>query len=118
MHIFLFESVDCYYASPSSGDAYSDRQLTLNFELNFLCADMFPCEIPKSFLSVCPYPEKRCHPSFVNISPSLVIGTSIERSSRVLQLGNKILDFLFKKGLNGILNCAEITLASSISVLQ
>ena len=27
--------------------------------------------------SVCPYPEKRNHPSFVNISPPLVIDTSI-----------------------------------------
>ena len=34
--------------------------------------------------SVCPYPEKRNHPSFVNISPTIVIDTSMERSSRVL----------------------------------
>ena len=33
------------YASPSSGEAYRDRQLTTNFELNFLCADMFPCHL-------------------------------------------------------------------------
>ena len=43
---------------------------------------MFPCEDSKT-LSVCPYPEKRNHPSFVNISPTLVIDTSMERSSRV-----------------------------------
>ena len=43
---------------------------------------MLPCEDSKS---VCPYPEKRNHHSFVNISPTLVIDTSMERSSRVLQ---------------------------------
>ena len=39
-----------YCASPSSGDAYSDQQLTLNFwalSLNFLCADML-CEDSKT----------------------------------------------------------------------
>ena len=39
-------------------------------------------------LSVCPYPEKRNSPGFVNISRTLVIDTSIERSSRVLQYWN------------------------------
>ena len=48
---------------------------------------MFPCEDSKT-VSVCPYPEERNHPSFVNISPALVIDTSMERSSRVLQHGN------------------------------
>ena len=43
----------------------------------------FPYENSK-IVSVCPYPEKRNHPSFVNISPTLVIDTSMERSSRVL----------------------------------
>ena len=43
---------------------------------------MFPYEDSKT-LSVCPYPEKRNHPGFVNISPTLVIDTSMERSSRV-----------------------------------
>ena len=37
----------------------------------------------------CPYPEKRNRPGFVDISPTaLVIDTSMERSSRVLQHGN------------------------------
>ena len=54
---------------------------------NFLCADMFPYEDSKT-VSVCPYPEKRSHPSFVNISLTLVIETSMERSSRVLHHGN------------------------------
>ena len=65
---------------------------------NFLCADMFPCEDSKTVsvcLSICPHPEKRNHHSFVNISPTLVIDTSMERSSRVLQHGNpKIWTFL------------------------
>ena len=88
-----------YYASPSSGDAYRDRQLTTNFDLlggNFLCADMFPNEDSKTVSvcpSVCPYPEKRNHLSFVNISPTLVIDTSMERSSRVLQHENPKCEF-------------------------
>ena len=47
----------------------------------------FHVRIPKPCLSVpdCPYPEKRNHLSFVNISPTLVIDTSMERSSRLLQ---------------------------------
>ena len=50
---------------------------------------MFPYDVSE-ILSVCPYPEKRNHPGFVNISPTLVIDTSMERSSRVLQHGNPI----------------------------
>ena len=50
---------------------------------------MFPYEDSKT-VSVCPYPEKRNHLSFVNISPTLVIDTSMERSSRVLHHGKKI----------------------------
>ena len=71
--------------------------------------------------SVRPYPEKKNHPSFVNISPTLVIDASMERSSRVLQHENTF--FLFKK-----FEIDEIkffpypvkknTLASSISVLH
>ena len=56
--------------------------------------------IPKSCLSV---PEERNHPSFVNISPTLAIDTSMERSSRVLQVYNMEthkLEFLYKKGRN------------------
>ena len=36
-----------------------------------------------------PYAEKKNRPGFVNISPTLVIDTSTERSSRVLQHGNQ-----------------------------
>ena len=64
---------------------------------------MFPCEDSKTVSvcpsvrlsvrpsvcpSVCPHPEKRNPLSFVNISPTLVIDTSMERSSRVLHHGN------------------------------
>ena len=41
------------------------------------------CSFPE-----CPYSEKRNHPSFANISPTLVIDASLERSSRILQHGN------------------------------
>ena len=62
---------------------------------------MFPCEDSKTVSvcpSVCPHPEKRYHHSFVNISPTLMIDTSMERSSRVLHHGNpKIWIFFSKK---------------------
>ena len=54
--------------------------------------------IPKPVcLSICPYPEKRNHHSFVNISLTLAIDTSMERSSRVLQHGNPKIWFFFQK---------------------
>ena len=76
---------------------------------------MFPCEDSKTVSvrlsvrpSVCPYPEKRNHLSFVNISPTLVIDTSMERSSRVLHDANpKILIFFSKKFEIRILTSAE-----------
>ena len=52
---------------------------------------------PSVRLSICPYPEKRNHPSFVNISPTLVIDTSMERSSRVLHHENPKIWFFFQK---------------------
>ena len=120
---------DPHYASPSSGEAYRDRQLTTNFEFwveIFCVPTCFHVRIPKPCLSVClsicPYPEKRNHHSFVNISPTLVIDTSMERSSRVLHHGNqKIWIFFFEKVRNSNFDLcwrAEITLASSISVLH
>ena len=57
---------------------------------------MFPCEDSKH-VSVCPHPEKRNHHSFINISPTLVIDTSMERSSRVLHHGNPKIWFFFQK---------------------
>ena len=119
------------YASPTSGEAYRDLQPTTNFEFwvdFFLCADMFPYEYSKT-VSVCPYPEKRNHHSFVNISPILVIDTSMEWSSRVLQHGNPKMWKNFKKfEIDEIEYCPypeflyaekkKIALASSISVLH
>ena len=89
-----------YYASPSSGEAYRDQQLTTNFELwikIFCVPTCFQVRIPKPCLSVCPHPEKRNHHSFVNISPTLVIDTSMARSSRVLHHENPKIWFFFKK---------------------
>ena len=45
----------------SFGDACCDEQQTLNFELNFLCVDMFPHEDSK-ILSVSLYPKKKKSP--------------------------------------------------------
>ena len=65
---------------------------------------MFSCEDSKTVSvcpsvrpSVCPHPEKRYHHSFVNISPTLVIDTSMESFSRVLHHGNPKIGFLFQK---------------------
>ena len=44
-----------------------------------------------------PYAEKRNRPGFVDISPTLVIDTSTERFSQVLQHGNKKIDFFSSK---------------------
>ena len=49
-------------------------------------------------IEFCPYGEKRNRHSFVNISTTLVIDMSTERSPRVLQHGNqKKLIFFSKK---------------------
>ena len=99
-----------FYASPTSREAYRDRRLTTNFELwveIFCVPTCFHVRIPKLCLSVCPsvrlsicpYPEKRNHHSFVNISPTLVIDTSMERSLRVLRHGNPKIWFFFQKSL-------------------
>ena len=96
------------YASPISGEAYRNRRLTTNFELwveIFCVPTCFHMRIPKPCLSVCPsvclsvcpHPEKRYHHSFVNISPTLVIDTSMERSSQVLHHGNPKIWFFFPK---------------------
>ena len=53
-------------------------------------------------IEFCPYPEfpnavKRNRPGFIKISLTLVIDTSMERSSQVLQHGNhKKFDFFLK----------------------
>ena len=108
MVLVLIKSPLHNYASPTSGEAYRDRRLTINFELwveIFCVPTCFHVRIPKPCLSVClsvrlsicPYPEKRNHHSFVNISPTLVIDTSMERSSRELHDANpKNLNFFQK----------------------
>ena len=72
---------------------------------------MLPYENSK-IVSVCPYLKKRNHPSSINISPTLVIDTSMERSSRVPTTSwkpkkKKRFSF-FKNGRNWILTCAEV----------
>ena len=63
---------------------------------------MLPYEDSKT-VSVCPavcpsvpYFEKRNQPGFVNISPTLVIDTPMEKSARVLHHGNPFFFFFFK----------------------
>ena len=99
------------YASPSSREAYRNRQLTtkiLILKWNFLCADMFPYEDSKN-VSICLYPEKKKNPGFVNISPALVIDTSMERSSQVTTTPwkPKNLNIFFLKFKIQILTCDE-----------
>ena len=103
-----------YYASPSSGEAYRDRQLTTNFEFwveIFCVPTCFHVRIPKPCLSVCPSVRPSVHlsvcpsvrtprkeidrHSFVNISLTLVIDTSMERSSRVLATAWKSKNLIF-----------------------
>ena len=75
-------------------------------------------KIPKSCMSVYP---KRNHPSFIIISPTVVIETLMKRSSRVLQHENPKIRFSFQKRSKLIVDLcwsAEITLASSISVIN
>ena len=89
-----------HYESPSSGEAYRDRQLITNFELWLGKKNLF-ADMDSKTVSICPYPEKRSQHSFVNISATLVIDTSMERSSRVLHHRNpKIWIFFFQKNSN------------------
>ena len=80
----------------------------------FLALDFFypqPMRI-KRVLSVRSYPEKIGHPIFVNVSPTLVIDTPMERSSRVLQHEKPKIWISFQKksklNLTCILTCAEV----------
>ena len=68
----------------------SDRQLTLNFELRveiFMRRHVSINYEDFKIVFVCPYPKERNHPSFINISPAVVIDTSMERFTRLLQHG-------------------------------
>ena len=59
------------------------------------------------------------HPSFVNISPTVVIiDTSMERSSLILQHRNLKICIFFEKGLNWILTCAEVIFSCIIQALS
>ena len=80
---------------------FEGRHLVLSFELKFFVCRHVPMWgfQNRVCLSVCPHPEKRNHHSFVNISPTLVIDASMERSSRVLQHGNPKIWILFQKSL-------------------
>ena len=89
-----------------------DSEPSILISYNF----MFPCEDSKT-LSVCPYPEKRNHPSFVNVSSTLVIDTSMKMSSRVLAsycMETQKFEFFHTSSKLNIDLCrrAEITLAS------
>ena len=99
MHRHGFEKR--YYASPTSGEAYRDRRLAANFELWVEIFCVPTCFHVRIQNRVCPSvrtPRKHNH-SFVNISPTLVIDTSTERSSRVLHHGNPKIWFFFQKSL-------------------
>ena len=75
------------------------------YNLNIASTLIFGCRpvsiimIPKLCLSVCPFPRIRNPHSFVNISPALVIDTSMERSSRVIQHGNPKNLYFFQRKL-------------------
>ena len=109
--LFVWFLVLCYYASPSSAEAYRDWQLTTNFELwveIFCVPTCFHMRIPKACLSVRLSVPREKTPGFVDISPTLVIDTSMERCSQVLQHWNpKSWIFYSKKVWNWILTCAE-----------
>ena len=108
---WMMDIVLCYLCIPVLlGGIYRDWRLTTNFELwveIFCVPTCFHMRIPKPCLSdsqsVFVYPEKRNHPGFVNISPTLVIDTSKGRSSWVLQHGKletQEVDFFFQKVRN------------------
>ena len=104
LQVSTVKPVQIHYTSPSWGDANSVRQLTPKFKLGVEI--FFVCRHVSIILwfqnRVCPYPEKRNHSSFVNISPTLVIDMSMERSSallRVLPHRNPKIQFFFQKSL-------------------
>ena len=70
----------------------------------FCVTTCFHTRIPNLCLSDCPLPEKGNHPGLVNVSFTLVIDTSIEKSSQVATAWKpKNLIFFFKK----VLTCAK-----------
>ena len=85
---FPIKLMHFYCALSSFWDAYCVRQSTPNLSGIFNVQTCFQMRILKLCQSVRPYPEKRNHPSFINISPTLVIDTSMEMYLKVLQHGN------------------------------
>ena len=86
---------------PSSGEAYNDRQLNPNFELwveIFSVPTCFHVRIPISCMSVrpsvCTRRKEITLASYISLT--VVIDTSKERSSRVLQHGKTKIRFFFK----------------------
>ena len=79
----------------------------MSFELKFLVCRHVSiwgfqnrvCLSVRPSVCVCPHPEKIYHHSSVDISPTLVIDTSMERSSRELHHGNPKIWFFFQKSL-------------------
>ena len=68
----------------------------LMLQLVTVINDCFHMRIPKACLSV-RTPRKEINPGFVNISPTLVIDTSMERSPRILKHWNPTSFFFSKK---------------------
>ena len=113
-----------YYAFPPSGDACSDRQLSLNFELwveIFCVQTCFHMRIPKSCLSVC---TQRSVSSLITLIIYINV-VSIYQWKGLHKYYNiktrKFNFFLFQKRLKlnfDLCRRDEITLASSISLLH
>ena len=113
-----------YYASPSSGEAYWDRQLTTNFELIFFCVPTcFHMRVPKPCLSVRPsvhlsVPREKKLPwlcQYQSYISNWYINGKVFTSTTPWKPQN-----LKKKVWNSNFDLwrrAEITLVSSISVL-
>ena len=120
------------YASPSSWEAYRDRQLTTNFEfwVEILCVPTcFHMRIPKPCPSVCP--SVRTPRKEITIASSISVLLSDSYISKWYINGKvftsttawepKNLKNFLKKVRNSNFDLcwrAEITISSSISVLQ
>ena len=102
------KNVPPYCASSSSGRhiAIDSSLLILSFELKFFaCRHVSICGF---WNRVCPYPEKRNHHSFVNITPALVVKVF---STRATEWKPKNL-ILFKKNMVTrvfLLSCYPLT---------
>ena len=121
-----FVEYNAIYASPTSGEAYRNRRLTTNFELwveIFCVPTCFHVTIPKPCLSVCLSAPREKISSLLRQYQSYIsnwyINGKVFTSTTPWKTKNLI--FFFKKVWNsnfGFWRRAEITLASSISVLH